>query len=338
MEEALTFDDVCLVPVYNNIDSRLKPVLKTWLTKKIQIDIPIVAANMDTVIGDDMAEVILKRGSIPIFHRFTTFDKQKEWAKKYKEKCFISCGLNEDHLPYVYECLEFGANLNIDVAHGHCSRMVDLIKKVKRVFPNVQIIAGNVCTPMGVHDLAVAGADAVRVGIGGGSICITRMVTGFGVPQFTAIKNCAKVARKLNVPIIADGGIRSSRDIMIALGAGSSTVMMGGLFARTYESPSEKKESNGDVFVTYRGSASKDFQDDFYGGVKKNTVPEGVSFKLKCTGSADDLIDELLGGIRSGMTYGGSKSIKEFHRKAEFMKVRGGTYMKESNPRRNIVS
>lgn len=337
MDTALTFDDVCLKPVYNNINSRTETHTKTWLTKKIQIDIPIIAANMDTVINSDLADILLKRGSLPIFHRFTTFEKQIEWVKNYKGQCFISCGLNKEHLEHVFNCIKLGANVNIDVAHGHCSRMVDYIKIIKDKYPDTQIIAGNVCTPEGVHDLVIAGADAIRVGIGCGAACTTRMVTGFGIPQFSAIQECAKIANKLRVPIISDGGIRNSRDIMIALGAGASVVMIGGLFSKTEESGSEKEIIDGVKYVKYRGSASRDFQEDFYGKVKDKTVPEGISFKTECTGSANNLLDELLGGIRSGLTYGGSRTIKELHRKAEFVRV-SSTYMNESKPRKNIIN
>ncbi len=336
MQTSLTFDDVCLVPVFNNkFSSRSKTSTVTWLTKKIKMKIPLVAANMDTVIGDELADVLLKHGSVPIFHRFTDFKTQKTWAKKYPGG-FISCGLNNEHLPHIYECLALGANLNIDVAHGHDFRVLELIKTVKKKFPKTQIIAGNVCTPDGVQDLALAGADAVKVGIGGGSRCTTRIVTGFGVPQWTAIQQCAAKGRQFGVPVIADGGIRNSGDIMKALGAGASSVMIGGLFAKTEESAAEFKTVDGKVMVKYRGMASKDFQDDFYGGVKKGTVAEGIVAWTECTGSADDLIETLVGGLRSGLTYGGSENIKEFHKKAQFTRV-CNSYQKESKPRKDVV-
>lgn len=331
---ALTFDDVALVPQFNNVESRTQPSLETWLSKSSKIGIPVLCANMDTTIGDEMADLLIKNGSIPIFHRFTTLEKQKEWVKKYQNNCYISCGVN--HFVNIVELLELGARgVCIDIAHGHSEVMINLIKRIKSRFPDKEVIAGNVCSSTAVHDLYNAGADAIKCGVGPGSCCTTRMVTGFGVPQFTAILNCAKAAKKLKIPLIADGGIRNSRDMVLALAAGASTVMIGGLFSKTIESPSELFEKDGKQFKKYRGQASKDFQDDFYGKVKLGTVPEGVSFEVECSGSAQDLLDNLCGGLRSGLTYGGSKSIKELQNKAEFVRVTRN-YLTESNPRTQV--
>jgi IMP dehydrogenase len=215
--------------------------------------------------------------------------------------------------------------------------MFRLIESIKDLFPNIQIIAGNVCTPMAYQDLVNAGADAVKVGVGSGAACTTRVITGFGVPQFTAIYECAKLAQKLRVPIIADGGIRDSRDVVLALAAGASTVMLGKLFALTEESAAEKRlfpeaRLGTQWQAKYRGQASTDFQNEYYGGLKEKTVAEGTAFWAPVSGSAQTLIDELLGGIRSGLTYGGAKSIKELQRKAEFMRVTP-SYGTESRPR-----
>lgn len=335
METALTFDDIALVPQFNNINSRTETHLRTWLTSKTQIEIPIVPSNMDTVISEELADVLLRHNSYPIFHRFASFEVQQGWVKKYQDRMYISCGLSDDKYPEVVKLLQMGARgVCIDVAHGHCSRMLDMIKRFKRDCPDKEIIAGNVCTGSGVHDLAVAGADAVKVGIGPGSACTTRKVTGFGVSQFTAIKNCAVVASKMRIPVIADGGIRGSDDIMKALAAGASSVMIGGMFSKTLESAAPKivDETTGETMVCYRGQASKEFQEDFYGRVKENTVPEGVAFKSRCTGTADQLLNKLLGGIRSGMTYAGSRHIKEFHRKVEYVRVTP-TFLIEAGPR-----
>ena len=334
-EEYLTFDDVTLVPQYNNVPSRLHPSLETWLTKNTKIGIPLVAANMDTVIGEDLADLLISNGGIPLFHRFTSFDNQAKWVQKYQDKCFISCGLND--MESTVKLLDMGAKgVVIDIAHGHSDAMCSFIRTLKKNLPNKEIIAGNVCTPMGYQDLVTAGADAVKVGVGCGAACTTRIKTGFGIPQFSAIKNCAEMARKLRVPIIADGGIVFERDMVLALAAGASTVMMGSIFAKTKESaaPKFEKEENGKTttLVKYRGQASKDFQDDYYGGLKKGTVPEGVAFYAKCTGSAQDVIDNFCGSLRSALTYGGAKDIKELQRKAEFVKVTSN-FGKESHPR-----
>jgi IMP dehydrogenase len=337
MKKAYTFDDVALVPQFNNIPSRTEPALDTWLTKDLKIDIPIVAANMDTVICENLANVLLKIGSMPIYHRFSTLDQTKLWIKKFENKTFISSGIAK--LDDTFVLLELGAvGVCIDVAHGHSNRMFNCISEIKKKFPTKQVIAGNVCTAMAYHDLVNAGADAVKVGIGPGACCTTRIITGFGVPQFTAIRECAKVADKLRVPLIADGGIRTSRDVVLALAAGASTVMIGKLFALTEESAAQKRPSQKNpqmMEAKYRGQASEDFQHSFYGGLKEKTVAEGVDFWAPVSGSAEKLINDMLGGLRSGMTYGGARSIKELQRKAEFVVVNPESYRTESYPRPN---
>jgi len=192
-------------------------------------------------------------------------------------------------------------------------------------------------TPIAYQDLANAGADAIKVGIGPGAACTTRMVTGFGIPQFSAIYECAKIAQKLRVPLIADGGIRSSRDMVLALAAGANSVMIGKLFALCKESAAEKKVVENKMYAKYRGQASEDFQTEFYGGLKEKTVAEGVDFWTPVEKSAQDLIDEFLGGVRSGMTYGGARNIKELQRKAEFVRVTSN-YLSESKPRKSNLN
>ncbi len=331
MRQALTYDDVALVPQFNNIPSRTEPLLESWLTREMKLDIPILAANMDTVISSEMADLLIEQGSIPIFHRFTSFDEQIAWVKRYQNKTFISCGIQK--LDETRQLFDLGAaGVCIDVAHGHSDRMFAHIEELKKRHPDKQVIAGNVCTAMAYHDLVNAGADAVKVGVGPGAACTTRVVTGFGVPQFTAVSDCAKIAEKLRVPLIADGGIRGSRDVVLALAAGASTVMIGKLFAMTKESAAQKRTTAQGLEAKFRGQASADFQNEFYGGLKAKTVAEGVDFWGPVTGSALELINNLLGGIRSGMTYGGARSIKELQRKAEFVQVTSA-YGVESRPR-----
>lgn len=593
MKYAYTFDDVTLVPQYNNIPSRTIPVLDSWLTKKTKINIPIIASNMDTVIGDDMADAIIENGSIPIFHRFTDEKKQFEWAKKYGDKCFLSCGLNNLDLTVKLLKETDVKGVCIDIAHAHSATMKNFMEELrKKVGNEKEIIGGNICTPIACHDLVTWGMDAIKCGIGPGcfrgdvklllsngkykrieninvgdmvinmhgksvkvlnkmnmgvrevikikskihfsdtyvtpdhrflmddgkwieinnydnnnnnllvpseidwdlpktktinlnnfsdlnkeldydynlgyvlglyitgisfmnneetlqivkelmnenievyisaldkcfssivdnfkhnsefycsnsnymkglcngmdagnfknvlyddkmtdlyewarlantggnfkkpklynksgivgsctvwdievdcpthsfiannvivhnSACTTRMVTGFGVSQFSAIRECSEVAKKLQVPLIADGGIRSSRDVVLALAAGASTVMIGGLLSNTYESAAPKEEINGVLYSKYRGQASSDFQEDFYGSLKKGTVAEGIAFKKVCNKSASDVFNNLCGGLRSGLTYGGAKNIKELQRKAEF-RLTTGNFMYESKPR-----
>ncbi|MCL6755842.1 MAG: guanosine monophosphate reductase [Candidatus Rhabdochlamydia oedothoracis] len=331
IKNAYTFDDIALVPQFNNVPSRTEPALETWLTKKLKMSQPILCSNMDTTIGEDLAPILLQEGSIPIFHRFVSFKIQKEWVEKYTDKIFISCGIQ--NIDQTRQLLDLGAaGVCIDVAHGHSDRMFYFIQELKRTHPDKEVIAGNVCTAMAYHDLVNAGADAVKVGVGPGAACTTRMVTGFGVPQFTAIYDCAKIAEKLRVPLIADGGIRNSRDLVLALAAGASTVMVGKLFAMTEESAAPKRDSSNGREAKFRGQASADFQTDFYGGLKDKTVAEGIDFWGPVSGSAKELIDSLLGGLRSGLTYGGARNIKELQRKAEFVVVTAN-YLGESCPR-----
>lgn len=334
MRHALTYDDVALVPQFNNIPSRTEPSLESWLTKKMKIGIPILAANMDTVISEELAEILIAQGSIPIFHRFTSFENQEKWVKKFREKTFISCGIQK--LDETRKLLDLGAvGACIDVAHGHSDRMFRHIEELKTHHPDKEIIAGNVCTAMAYHDLVNAGADAVKVGVGPGSACTTRMVTGFGVPQFSAVQDCARIAEKLRVPLIADGGIRTSRDVVLALAAGASTVMIGKLLSQTLESGAPKRKNDqypSGYEAKFRGQASADFQTEFYGGLKAKTVAEGIDFWGPVSGTAEELLNNLLGGIRSGMTYGGARNLKELQRKAEFVQV-SASYIHESRPR-----
>jgi IMP dehydrogenase len=192
--------------------------------------------------------------------------------------------------------------------------VLEAIERIKVRFPAIEVIAGNVCTPDAVMDLAHWGADAIKVGIGPGSACTTRKVTAFGSPQFTAVQKCAEMGKRLKVPIIADGGIKGSREIVLALAAGASSVMIGGLFAETYEAAGKG---------VFRGQASQAFQNDYFGGVKEGTVPEGVSRLVKQRCGAEEEIKDLLAGLASGMTYCGAKTIPELQEKAEFMRVTG---------------
>ena len=320
MKLGLSYNDVALVPVFNNVPSRLEPSLKTKLTSGIDMEIPIVAANMDTVIGEDLTKVLLGAGSVPIHHRF--WKDKAVLADLLKGKpAFISWGVgNLDYLTVFLEKYQVNPlGICVDIAHGHSRAVLDTVEQLRKHFCD-EVIAGNVCTSNAVSDLAIAGATAVKVGIGPGSVCRTRAVTAFGTPQFTAVQECAESGDRFNIPIIADGGIRGSREIILALAAGASSVMIGGLFARTREA-----EGKG----VYRGQASREFQEEFYGKVKEGTVPEGIEVETFDSewGSIDDLpkaadlIEELLGGVRSGMTYGGARSIEELQRKAEFIQI-----------------
>ena len=344
MRVGLTFDDVALSPVFNNIESRTEPNTSTELTTNTLMAIPLLASNMDTVIGPELASVLVKAGSVPIFHRFARFEQKVSWIRMFPT-AFLSCGIRQGDIIEIEKLLEETdlKGVCFDIAHGHDMRLLKIITTIKNKYPELEIIAGNVCIADAYRDLVNAGATAVKIGIGPGAACTTRKVTGFGVPQFTAIQDIAAVKKKLLVPIIADGGIRGSADIVKALAAGADSVMLGKLFALTNESAAPKRDrpwmpGEGALQpahvqqAKYRGQASADFQEDYFGATKDGTVPEGEAFWADVSGPAMNLIQKLMAGLRSGMTYGGARSIPELQRKAEFIQVTGN-YEAESSPR-----
>ena len=240
-------------------------------------------------------------------------------------------GVRPEDLERAAACVEAGADLLVlDVAPGHADHALEMLRKVKRSFPDVPLVGGNVATPEGVRDMAEAGADAVKVGVGAGSICITRIVTGFGVPQLSAILECAAEARRLGLPLIADGGIRTSGDITKALAAGASTVMLGSLLAGTDESPGVAVVRQGRRYKVVRGMASLTAnlarkrigrdeelsQEDW-----EKVVPEGVEAMVPYRGAVRDILYQLVGGLRSGMSYAGARTIPELWARAEFIRI-----------------
>ena len=231
--------------------------------------------------------------------------------------------------------------LVIDIAHGHHITCIDLVKKLKKKFPEVDIIAGNVATAEGTLDLIKAGADAIKVGIGPGAACSTRIVAGSGVPQLTAVIDCARAATKFKIPIIADGGIKNSGDLAKAIGAGAGTVMIGNLFSGSKESPGEYYIEGGEAFKIYRGLASRDASMDMVTRGDKDVsrqerTPEGIGYRVTFKGEVRKILQGLLDGLQSGMSYSGARNIKEFWKKAEFVQITTGG-MKESMPRSHQI-
>lgn len=251
--------------------------------------------------------------------------------------CGAAIGGTPDVLVRAKALIDVGADvLVLDSAHGHNSNIIRSVAKVKEAFPEVQLIAGNVATAEATRDLIKAGADAVKVGIGPGSICTTRVVAGIGVPQVTAIYDAAIEAAKYGVPVIADGGIKYSGDIVKALAAGGSVVMVGSLVAGCKESPGETEIYQGRQFKVYRGmgslaAMSKGSSDRYFQGSNKKLVPEGVEGRVPYKGPLADTIFQMLGGIRAGMGYTGCATISELHEKAVFCKI-SGAGLKESHP------
>ncbi|MGB9169461.1 MAG: IMP dehydrogenase [Nitrososphaeraceae archaeon] len=469
IKEGLTFDDVLLVPKHSSIVSRSQTSLKTRLSRNINLNIPIISANMDTVTESSMAIALAREGGIGIIHRFmtiqdqvdevlrvkrsesvmieqpytipidstikqakkmmqgygvsgllvekdkklvgivtkrdilfernfdnnvsevmskdvvfaelgTTIDEAKEILHKNKiEKLPIidkdehivglitskdilkmeqypnaskdkkghlmagaAVGVKGDYLERTEALLEAGADvIVVDIAHGHSENAINCVRQIKKAFKNCELIAGNVATGNGAEDLIKAGVDAVKVGVGSGSICITRVITGSGVPQLTAIVDSVQTANNYDVPVISDGGIRNSGDVTKALAAGSSSIMIGSLLGGSDESPGKTLVKNGKKYKIYRGMAS------FYASLGRryreegvqvvdsddlnDYVPEGVEAMVPYKGSVVEIVRQLVGGLRSGLSYCGAKNISEMQKNAEFIRITSAGYI-ESQP------
>lgn len=341
--QGLTFDDVLLVPQKSSITSRSDVVLTSHLTPKITLEAPVVSANMDTVTESGMAIQLAKVGGIGIIHRFLTIERQVEEVAAVKEQGFLvgaAIGIKEDYIDRSEALINAGCDvLVIDIAHGHSTHLIKVLVELKKRFKKTEIIAGNIATATAAKELINAGADALKVGIGPGAMCSTRIVAGAGVPQLTAIDDCVTVAKKFNIPVIADGGIRYSGDIIKALAAGASTVMIGTILAGCKESPSMAFFQNGEKFKLVRGMASLQASQDRQkttGDIAKKDLSkytaEGVSAVVRYKGSAEDVLVQLLGGVRSGFTYCGAKNIDGLWKQAQFIQIsRNG--LVESHPR-----
>jgi IMP dehydrogenase len=324
MKKALTFDDIQLIPKYSEVLSRRSVKLKTSLSKNYSIDIPIIASPMDTVCGFAMAKLLMSLGGAGCIHRFMSIDTQSELVKNLKDTqtsrdsvILAAVGANGDYLERSKELIKNGANvLIIDVAHGHHLNVKIAIDKIKSIDSKVDVIAGNIATRQSAIDLVNWGADGLRVGIGGGSLCTTRVQTGFGIPNVTAIQECSILKR---VPIMADGGIRSSGDIAKALAVGADCVMLGSLLAGTTESPGLITiDENGNSFKKFRGSASLDIKKS---NNKEIRNIEGESTVIPHKGSAKNIILHLIDGIKSALSYTGALNLKEYHEDVEFVEV-----------------
>lgn len=467
-DTALTYDDVLLVPQYSDVDSRRTLSTKTWLTRKLPLQIPIVSANMDVVTESEMAIAMAREGGIGIIHRFLSIADQARHIQRVKKaESFVvddpltmtaahtvgdvqevvretgtggilivdenrkligivstrdllfednpdkpvteimsrklysappgtslkeaerllhehrveklplvdadgrvaglvtlkdimkitqypratkdgrgrlavgaAVGVRDKEMRRVEAVLEAGADcIVVDIAHGDSHLEIEMIREICRHFPNTQVIGGNVATADGTKRLIDAGADAVKVGVGPGSICITRNVAGSGVPQLTAVIECAQAARDSGVPIIADGGIRQPGDLAKALAAGAQTAMIGSMLAGTDESPGLMMTRKGHRYKASRGMASREANikrkqrqgDDPTPEEIEDYVAEGVEAAVPYRGRAREVLHQLVGGLQSGMSYSGAHSIEEFQQKAIFMRMTGAG-LKESGP------
>lgn len=332
----LTYDDVLLMPRHCEITSRTIPNLETRLTKNKKIGLPFIAANMDTVTEVEMATKMAQIGAHAILHRFMTTEEQVVMVKKLLKlrgsaeylHVSASVGVKEEGMRRADALAEAGVEiLTLDIAHGDSVMMLETLEYIKKTHPHIDVIAGNVAMPDGVGRFISAGADAVKVGIGPGSMCTTRIITGCGVPQLTAVALCVAEAKKHDIPVIADGGIKTSGDIVKAFAAGAETVMLGSMLSGTLETPGEIKGG----MKKYRGMASKDAQVSWRGNMQKGMAAEGESRMIACKGSVENVIDELAGGVRSGMTYLNAKSLAEIKQNALFMEM-SSNGISESRP------
>lgn len=322
---ALGLDDILLVPRYSEVLSRLDTDVSTWLTPGVPLAAPVCSAAMDTVTEDELAISISKEGGAGFLHRFASDEKIVDMVRNIKaagQVAVPSIGVRSDVVNWVGVLLENGADaISIDIAHGCSKPVLNALSLIKSTYPHAQIIAGNVCTAEATRMLIDHGADAIKCGIGGGHACKTRIVTGFGLPNFTALCDCVGEARKLDIPVIMDGGIKNSGDIVKCLAVGASACMMGYLFSRTYEAPGEVQKIDGVTYKAYRGMASEDAQKVFKGGLKEGTAAEGESMLVPTFGSVAKLMEEVVGGIRSGLTYAGARDLVELKEKAVFTRI-----------------
>ncbi|MCL4121715.1 UNVERIFIED_CONTAM: hypothetical protein GTU68_029631 [Idotea baltica] len=389
-KEALTFDDVLLVPAHSTVLPNTAD-LRTQLTKNISLNIPMISASMDTVTEARLAIALAQEGGIGFIHKNMSIEQQAEMVRQVKiyeaeevqekmhearvEKVLVvnddfqltgmitakdfhkaerkpnackdergslrvgaAVGAGAGNEERVAALVEAGVDvLLIDSSHGHSEGVLNRIRDTRAAYPDLQIIGGNVATGAGARALIEAGVSAVKVGIGPGSICTTRIVTGVGVPQVTAIADAAEVANEYGIPVIADGGIRFSGDICKAIVAGASCVMVGSMFAGTEEAPGEVILYNGRSYKSYRGmgslgamsqgSSDRYFQSD---NAADKLVPEGIEGRIAYKGRLKEIVHQQMGGLRSSMGLTGSATVEDMRTKAEFVRI-SGAGMKESH-------
>ena len=352
-DEYLTFDDVLLLPNYSDF-SRSDIDLTTKITNTLSLKIPFIAAPMDTVCDSKLAIALGKLGGIGIIHRNLTVSDEAEEVKKVKAERLIvgaAIGVSKGYEERIKALVKTGLDIVVvDSAHGHTKNVITVIRHIKTHFPKLTIIGGSVATYEGANMLIKEGVDALRVGMGPGSICTTRIISGMGVPQLTAIIETVRAAKKSNIPVIADGGIKYSGDIVKALAAGASAVMMGSIFAAALEAPGDiitlkthqvparfkhilKPHSNEYKFKQYRGmgsmgamktGAEMKVEDEFHGKdyyKEKVLVAEGVEGLVPAKGPIANIVNQLIGGIKSGMFYIGVKNINELQKNGRFVKI-----------------
>ena len=333
IKEALTFDDVTLAPKYSEIlPSEVDTSIK--LTDHLKLKIPLLSSAMDTVTESRMAIAIAKAGGIGVIHRNLTIKKQINEIKKVKKKKLLigaAVGAGPQEILRAEKILKEGVDLIVvDTAHGHTKKVSEIVKLIRKIKDKkTALCAGNIATPGAAKFLLKLGVDILKVGIGPGSICTTRLIAGIGVPQLSAILSVRNGIRNKNVKIIADGGIKYSGDLAKAFAAGADAVMIGSLFAGSDEAPGKIIKKDGKLFKSFRGMGSvgamnKGSADRYFQLKQKDIskyVPEGVEGYAKYKGNVSDIIYKLIGGLRSSMGYLGSKQIKYLRDKPKFVKI-----------------
>lgn len=327
---ALSYDDVLLVPQYSEIKSRSSVGLSISISPTLKINLPILSANMNHVTNVNMAVTLAKLGGLGVIPRFNTPDEEADLVNQVKKENLLvaaAVGCKDDYLERAKILINAATDaLVLDVAHGHMQTVLETLTNLRKNFPNITIIAGNVATYEAANDLFKLGADCVKVGIGPGSICTTRIMTGSGVPQITAILEASKAAKEHNKTIIADGGIKNSGDIVKSLAAGAHSVMLGNLIASSNEAPGETVVINNKTYKKYNGSTT----------LKENHV-EGVAGLVPSRGPLSQIIQDLIEGVRSGLSYSGAKNIPELQEKAKFIRI-SSQGLRESNAHDVIIT
>lgn len=331
-----SYNDVLIIPKYNKVLSRRDVNFETFVTKNHKIKIPILAANMDTVCESEMAIALGKLGGLGVIHRFMTIENQAKEVKRVKEQNLLAAAAIgiKDFQERAKALVEAGVDIIvIDIAHGHSKYAGKTLDFLKENYPKIDIMAGNIATKDAAEYFISKGADALKVGIGAGSVCTTRTMTGIGIPQITAIMDVHEASQG-KIPICADQSIRNPGDVTKALGAGANTVMLGYVFAASEESPGEIIEKDGKKFKIYRGMASLEAISEK--NKLKNENHEIISIEGEKTlipykGPIKSIVEKFLGGLSSGMTYVGAKDMENFIGKSDFIYITSAG-RKESSP------
>jgi IMP dehydrogenase len=319
-DQDITFDDVLLIPSYNHHESRrVVNISSTDRLGKLSLELPVISSNMDTITESKMANFMHSKGGIGALHRFMTVEENIKAFLQCKGKVFVSIGCTDLELQRAEALRDAGAEyFCVDVAHAHAKYVGKTLKSLRHLLGDRCIMAGNVATYAGADYLASCGADIIKAGIGGGSVCSTRIKTGFGVPMLTCIQDCSRSDRS----IVADGGIKTSGDIVKALAFGADFVMIGGLLAGTAHTPGEVIEKEeGSKVKRYRGMASREAQEEFLGQMHEWKTAEGVATEVAYKEDTDGIIADIVGGLRSGLTYAGADTISELQRKLNYVLV-----------------